>query len=151
MNRDQFAELERMILENRGNPDTLSRIYIDDQENPKLLDEDDPPFFARILSRPIDRGLSEPPSPAAGHERHHIPDQVKREVLGRDGCRCYLCDSAVLMDGLHYDHIIPVSQGGTNDAANIAVTCAACNMAKAGKFTTKRPRRLRLDDSRPLG
>lgn len=60
-----------------------------------------------------------------------IPTAVKRAVLARDGHHCAYCGS---IDGpFHFDHIFPLSRGGSDDANNITVSCAACNMAKGDK------------------
>jgi hypothetical protein len=46
----------------------------------------------------------------------YIPPVVKIEVWQRDGGRCVQCKSN---EKLEYDHIIPVSKGGSNTARNI--------------------------------
>lgn len=54
---------------------------------------------------------------------------VRQGVLARDGYRCLnpLCrrDS-----GLQVDHVIPRSQGGPDDPANLASLCGYCNAKK---------------------
>ena len=37
-------------------------------------------------------------------------------------------------DYLEYDHIIPVSKGGSNTAANIQLLCRRCNGKKSDKI-----------------
>jgi len=57
-----------------------------------------------------------------------IPSAVKLEVWKRDRGRCVLCGS---QSDLHFDHIIPYSQGGSSrDAKNIQILCAKHNLAK---------------------
>lgn len=57
-----------------------------------------------------------------------IPSAVKLEVWKRDKGRCVLCGS---QGNLHFDHIIPYSQGGSSrDAKNIQILCAKHNLAK---------------------
>jgi Holliday junction DNA helicase RuvB len=59
--------------------------------------------------------------------RDAIPSEVRREVWRRDEGKCVKCGSR---SNLEYDHIIPVSRGGSNTARNIELLCEACNRAK---------------------
>jgi hypothetical protein len=61
------------------------------------------------------------------HTREHIADDVKMFVWNRDGGRCVKCGSN---ENLEFDHIIPVSKGGSNTARNIQILCEACNRSK---------------------
>lgn len=55
-----------------------------------------------------------------------IPTSVKLEVWKRDGGRCVLCGNR---DNLHFDHVIPYSQGGSSlVATNIQLLCAKHNL-----------------------
>jgi hypothetical protein len=57
-----------------------------------------------------------------------IPSAVKLEVWKRDKGKCVVCGSH---SNLHFDHIIPYSQGGSSrDAKNIQILCAKHNLAK---------------------
>jgi len=57
-----------------------------------------------------------------------IPSAVKLEVWKRDKGCCSKCGSKV---NLHFDHIIPYSQGGSSkDAKNIQILCSKHNLAK---------------------
>jgi hypothetical protein len=57
-----------------------------------------------------------------------ISSSVKLEVWKRDGAKCVQCGSK---DNLHFDHIIPYSQGGSSLlAANIQLLCARHNLQK---------------------
>ena len=57
-----------------------------------------------------------------------IPSWVKLEVWKRDLGRCIECG---LNSGLHFDHIIPYSKGGSSkDPANIQILCGRHNLAK---------------------
>lgn len=60
-----------------------------------------------------------------------IPKAIQREVLSREGRRCTYCGD---IDGpFHFDHIFPVSKGGTNNASNITIACRSCNLSKSDK------------------
>ena len=57
-----------------------------------------------------------------------IPSAVKIEVWKRDKGCCVQCGSK---DNLHFDHIIPYSQGGSSkDSANIQILCCRHNLLK---------------------
>jgi Holliday junction DNA helicase RuvB len=66
--------------------------------------------------------------PDASENRDAIPSAIRREVWRRDGGKCVKCGSR---KNLEYDHIIPVSKGGSNTARNIELLCEACNRAKS--------------------
>jgi Holliday junction DNA helicase RuvB len=59
--------------------------------------------------------------------RENIPSDVRREVWRRDGGKCVKCGSR---ENLEYDHIIPISRGGSNTARNIELLCESCNRSK---------------------
>ncbi|GHT16630.1 hypothetical protein FACS1894189_0770 [Planctomycetales bacterium] len=60
-------------------------------------------------------------------ESRYIPDEVKREVLRRDGGQCLCCG---IKSDLEYDHIDPYSKGGQNTADNLQLLCRRCNASK---------------------
>lgn len=63
-----------------------------------------------------------------GGRREPIPESVRREVWRRDEGRCVDCGSR---ERLEYDHIVPVSKGGSNTVRNIELRCEPCNRRKA--------------------
>jgi holliday junction DNA helicase RuvB len=65
-------------------------------------------------------------SPKEGREG--IPTAVRRAVWTRDAGMCAQCGSR---ERLEYDHIIPISKGGSNTERNIELLCEACNRAKS--------------------
>jgi HNH endonuclease len=61
-----------------------------------------------------------------------IPSAVKLEVWKRDKGSCVKCGSK---ENLHFDHIIPYSQGGSSkDEKNIQILCCRHNLAKHDKI-----------------
>lgn len=63
--------------------------------------------------------------------RQAIPADVLRRVQFREGKVCTYCGDE---DGpFDYDHIFPLSRGGSNDPSNLAVACASCNRSKGAK------------------
>lgn len=64
-------------------------------------------------------------------QRERIPDKVKYAVWRRDKGRCSQCESR---EKLEYDHIIPVSRGGSSTVRNIELLCESCNRKKSSKI-----------------
>lgn len=67
---------------------------------------------------------------SSGH-RVRIPEKVRIEVWRRDGGKCARCGSR---ENLEYDHIVPVSKGGSNTARNIELLCQQCNRQKSNNI-----------------
>ena len=63
--------------------------------------------------------------------REPLPDSVKLFVWERDQGHCVQCGRD---EELEYDHIIPVSKGGSNTEKNIQLLCAACNRSKGANL-----------------
>jgi hypothetical protein len=64
-------------------------------------------------------------------ERRPIPDDVKLLVWARDQARCVKCGATV---ELHFDHIIPLAKGGSDEASNIQLLCRRCNQSKGARL-----------------
>ncbi|MCC6992975.1 MAG: HNH endonuclease [Anaerolineae bacterium CFX3] len=63
--------------------------------------------------------------------RMPIPDDVQIFVWNRDNGMCVKCGSK---ENLEFDHIIPLSQGGSNTARNIQLLCEVCNRKKSNQI-----------------
>jgi ribosomal protein L7/L12 len=63
--------------------------------------------------------------------RQPVPERVRHEVWRRDQGRCVDCGSR---ERLEFDHIIPISKGGSNTARNIELRCEPCNRRKAARI-----------------
>ncbi len=57
----------------------------------------------------------------------YISDETKRAVFARDAGKCRLCGS---IEKIEYDHVTPVSKGGTSEEENLQLLCRHCNRAK---------------------
>ena len=75
--------------------------------------------------------------------RGYMPQWVKNAVFYRDRGKCVLCGSdlsGLLMvtedKKIHYDHMVPLDQGGLNDVSNIQLLCGKCNLSKGTVSTT---------------
>jgi hypothetical protein len=78
-------------------------------------------------ARPIQRSSAPTRDGRPVGVREAIPEGVRHEVWRRDQGRCVDCGSR---ERLEYDHIIPISRGGSNTARNIELRCEACNRRK---------------------
>ena len=65
---------------------------------------------------------------------------TKAQVLDRWSNRCHLCEKKIDLDlpsmnrlGFTFDHVIPVSKGGTNDLQNIRPAHRSCNSARGNR------------------
>jgi hypothetical protein len=74
-----------------------------------------------------------------------IPFAVRARVARRDNYTCQVCGKHLKDEELEFDHLIPLSKGGSSDEHNIRVTCIDCNRSKAGRYNpselTERSRR----------
>ena len=61
------------------------------------------------------------------YPRPNIPEQVRVGVWRRDQGKCVRCGGR---RNLEYDHIIPVSKGGSSTMRNIELLCEECNRQK---------------------
>jgi hypothetical protein len=71
-------------------------------------------------------------APTVFEDDRLIPSWVKLEVWKRDKGCCVKCSAT---SGLHFDHIIPYSKGGSSkEPANIQILCGRHNLAKHDKI-----------------
>lgn len=79
---------------------------------------------------------------------------IRLRILRRDSYKCQRRDHygrPCLLPASEVDHIVPVSQGGSSDPANLQALCRECHRAKtlAERYRTE-PRR-RKPESHPGG
>lgn len=70
--------------------------------------------------------------------RINIPEWVKRAVFFRDRGMCSTCNTDIsglvqINNSKHFDHIVPLANGGINDVTNIQLLCDKCNLKKGRK------------------
>ena len=66
-------------------------------------------------------------------KRKTISKSIRHEVFKRDEYKCVECGATKEETTLHIDHIIPLSQGGTDEMDNLQTLCEACNLAKSNR------------------
>lgn len=68
---------------------------------------------------------------------HWITDNRRLAIYLRDGLACVYCGSSV-EEGtkLTLDHILPYSQGGTNETGNLLTCCHKCNSSRGVRSVT---------------
>ncbi len=57
---------------------------------------------------------------------------MKTAVWRRDEGRCTRCGSP---QSLEFDHVIPLSMGGSNTVRNLQLLCEPCNSSKGASLT----------------
>ena len=67
--------------------------------------------------------------------RVNIPPHVLMRVARRDNYKCQVCGLTLLDNQIEFDHIIPVTKGGSSEEHNLRVTCFDCNRKKSSKVT----------------
>ena len=67
------------------------------------------------------------------NKRNPIDSRLRHECFKRDGYKCVECGATNKEKVLHCDHIIPVSQGGSDELDNLQTLCDDCNLAKSDK------------------
>jgi hypothetical protein len=68
--------------------------------------------------------LRDPPRKIPSVSRQAIPLSVKHVVYYREKGKCRHCGVAF---DLGYEHIIPLSHGGSNSVGNVELLCGICN------------------------
>jgi hypothetical protein len=97
------------------------------------VDEIDPEGFA--LDAPEIAALFSRPGVL---RRVEAPGWAKKAVYFREQGPCATCGADVtgLLDPItagHYDHIVPLAEGGLNDVSNLQLLCAGCNLKKGSR------------------
>lgn len=67
-------------------------------------------------------------------ERKNFPSWAKKTIISRERGHCADCGASIILeleDNYHFDHIMPLYQGGTNDLSNFQLLCQRCNLSKS--------------------
>jgi 5-methylcytosine-specific restriction endonuclease McrA len=55
---------------------------------------------------------------------------LRDAIIARDEGRCHWCGETVSEDEVTIDHVVHVSEGGTNHPKNLVLACRACNCSR---------------------
>jgi len=75
--------------------------------------------------------------PISWIRRERLPNWAKRAIISRDRGKCANCGKNLILeleDDYHFDHIISLSIGGTNDLSNFQLLCKVCNLEKSNSI-----------------
>ena len=59
----------------------------------------------------------------------------RQRIMEREGHVCRLCQSAFATE---VDHVVPIEDGGTDEADNLQALCHACHAAKTASENKRR-------------
>jgi len=123
------VNIDENLWEFKGFVYEVSGFHNDEEAKLLILEEFDKErqLFERLRLK-FDRTPHSEPSAS----RPRIPESVRIEVWRRDGGKCARCGSRT---NLEYDHIVPISKGGSNTARNIELLCEKCNRSKSNNVT----------------
>jgi hypothetical protein len=82
-------------------------------------------------------------APTSSQRRGPIPTAVREAVYELDHYRCVVCDSP---ENLSLDHVIPWSQGGSDDMSNLRTMCRSCNSSRGTRTDHEWLRSVGVDD-----
>lgn len=63
-----------------------------------------------------------------------VEDVSRDEIIARDGQDCYLCGEWVSIREMTFDHVVPLSKGGTHTPENVKLAHRGCNSRKGAKL-----------------
>lgn len=67
--------------------------------------------------------------------RQTISYATKARIVRRDNHTCQECGKHLMDHEVEFDHIIPVSRGGSSEESNLRLTCFDCNRDKSDEFS----------------
>lgn len=67
------------------------------------------------------------------NNRKRLSKSIRHEVFKRNNYKCVECGATKEDIRLHIDHILPVSQGGSDELDNLQTLCETCNLGKSNR------------------
>lgn len=63
----------------------------------------------------------------------YIPRKMMMRIVRRDNYTCQECGKHLKDDEIEFDHIIPISRGGSSEEHNMRLVCYDCNRKKSNR------------------
>jgi len=63
-----------------------------------------------------------------------IPRSIIIRVTRRDNNQCQICGKVLRDNEIEFDHLIPISKGGSSEEHNVRVSCLECNRKKSAGY-----------------
>lgn len=104
-------------------PNEIPQTFIDAECN--IFGHVCPVFFA---------GEAATETSAERRRGRYLPFEVKMRVVRRDNYTCQHCTKHLRDDEVEFDHVIPISKGGSSEEHNIRLTCFDCNRDKSDDY-----------------
>lgn len=125
----QDDELE-IILSLRNGKGKLQMYLYGDMKDSKVVfcSVKFAPIFIEILHNRFNYIVHDYYKDSGIVRREMIPQKIKDLVWQRDKGRCVICGNN---ENIEFDHIIPVSKGGSNTYKNVQILCEKCNRTKS--------------------
>ncbi|MDQ0657835.1 HNH endonuclease [Paenibacillus sp. W2I17] len=141
-NRDQYEEKIKDIISEIMDLFIAGNNSIEDETFYLLFNDK---LFLYYFNELLSEYVSE--SECININRVRVPTWLKKGVFFRDNGRCQNCsrDLSGIINvnperGLHFDHIVSLENGGSNDPTNFQLLCSDCNLKKSTK--NKKPKLL---------
>ncbi|MFC6951928.1 HNH endonuclease signature motif containing protein [Halorubellus litoreus] len=141
--KTEFCEVVESLLESEGLKSETYEVqicrlheYCEQKIESELVAEaiGCSPSYARRFSYDDERGGFEKEW-SKSNQNEKVSPGARTKIINRDGGSCLRCGLEV-ETALEVHHVLPVSQGGTNDDSNLATLCSHCHEAAHGGSKT---------------
>lgn len=144
-NAERAEDLEKFRRKERERYAKNPKIYLDkkkrfDAAHPDYVKRNRTLYYQRHKDDFIAKYVRAYRARKKNAQGHHTNNDIQR-ILTAQRHRCGYC-RAPLRGRYHVDHIIPLSDGGTNWPSNIQLLCGPCNLSKGSRDPLDHARRL---------
>lgn len=135
LDRGTLDDGERLSEERRDWFDQQVAAF-DPEEYPSAIPEEISNMACTVFGHICPVVFSAEPFTETTEERRmgrNIPPHVLMRVARRDNYTCQICGTLLRDNEIEFDHIVPVSRGGSSEEHNVRVTCFTCNRRKSAE------------------